>query len=133
MARRDYEDAPGAPAANSLVPAASVVAVDEATGRVLVRVLVRETLEETGIEVVVTGIAGTYTSPRRVMAYDDGEVRQGFPACLLGRPAGGVLRTADESSEVGWFTPEETDGLPMVASVRKRPTDRRGGGGPVAL
>ncbi|WP_380281143.1 NUDIX domain-containing protein [Kitasatospora purpeofusca] len=154
MARRDYEDDPGAPAANSLVPAASVVVVDEVTGRVLLQrrvdngmwalpggtmelgesigaCAVRETWEETGIEVVVTGIVGTYTDPRHVMAYDDGEVRQEFSVCLLGRPIGGVLRTSDESYEVGWFRPEETDRLAMVASVRKRLTDWRSGGGPV--
>lgn len=36
MARRDYEDDPGAPRANSLVPAASAVVVDE-DGRVLLQ------------------------------------------------------------------------------------------------
>ncbi|MER5349849.1 NUDIX domain-containing protein [Kitasatospora sp. NPDC002551] len=154
MARRDYEDNPGAPAANSPVPAASVVVVDEVSGRVLLQRRtdngmwalpggtmelgesigacgVRETREETGIEIVVTGIVGTYTDPSHVMAYDDGEVRQEFSICLLGRPVGGVLRTSDESSGVGWFTPEESDGPAMVPSVRKRLTDWRGGGGPV--
>ncbi|MFE7190985.1 NUDIX domain-containing protein [Kitasatospora sp. NPDC057541] len=154
MGRRDYEDDPDAPTANSLVPAASMVVVDEATGRVLLQrrtdngmwalpggtmelgesiggCAVRETFEETGIEVVVTGIVGTYTDPRHVMAYDDGKVRQEFSICLLGRPVGGALRTSDESYEVGWFTAEESDRLPMVASVRKRLTDWRAGAGPV--
>jgi hypothetical protein len=36
MPRSDYEAAPDAPTANSLVPAASVVVVDDA-GRILVR------------------------------------------------------------------------------------------------
>ncbi|MFF2544207.1 NUDIX hydrolase [Kitasatospora sp. NPDC058063] len=92
---------------------------------------VRETREETGIEVEITGIVGTYTDPRHVFAYDDGEVRQEFSICLLGRPLGGELRVSDESHEVAWFTPAETDGLPMVANIRKRLADWRSGAIPV--
>ncbi len=92
---------------------------------------IRETLEETGITVDITGIVGTYTDPGHVFAYDDGEVRQEFSICLLGRPVGGELRVSDESHEVAWFTPAQTDGLPMVASIRKRLADWRRGSGPV--
>lgn len=153
MPRRDYEDDPNAPKANSLVPAASVVVVDDA-GRILLQRRtdngmwalpggkhelgeslagcgIRETREETGIEIEVTGIVGTYTNPRHVFAYDDGEVRQEYSICLLGRPIGGQLRVSDESFEVAWFTPAETDQLPMVASIRKRVNDWRGGQYPV--
>ncbi|MDY0815735.1 NUDIX domain-containing protein [Kitasatospora purpeofusca] len=149
MPRRDYEDDPNAPEANSLVPAASVVVVDDA-GRVLLQRRtdngmwalpggrmdigesiadcgVRETREETGIEIAITGIVGTYTDPRHVFAYDDGEVRQEFSICLLGRPLGGELRVSDESHEVAWFTPAETDGLPMVSNIRRRLADWRSG------
>ncbi|MFI9159796.1 NUDIX domain-containing protein [Kitasatospora aureofaciens] len=153
MARRDYEDDPNAPEPNSLVPAASVVVVDE-TGRVLLQRRtdngmwalpggkmelgeslaecgIRETHEETGIEIEITGIVGTYTNPGHVFAYDDGEVRQEFSICLLGRAVGGSLRTSDESLEVAWFHPEEVDALPMVASIRKRLDDWRSGRIPV--
>ncbi|MGK4583581.1 NUDIX hydrolase [Kitasatospora sp. HPMI-4] len=153
MPRRDYEDDPDAPRANSLVPAASVVVVDE-EGRVLLQRRtdngrwalpggtmeigesladcgVRETFEEAGITIEVTGIVGTYTNPGHVLAYDDGEVRQEFSVCLLGRPTGGELRVSDESHEVAWFTPAETDDLPMLPSIRKRLSDWRAGRGPV--
>ncbi|MFE2912803.1 NUDIX hydrolase [Kitasatospora indigofera] len=153
MPRRDYEDDPNAPKPNSLVPAASVVVVDN-DGRVLLQRRtdngmwalpggkmelgeslagcgIRETLEETGITVEITGIVGTYTNPGHVFAYDDGEVRQEFSICLLGRPTGGELWVSDESHEVAWFTPAETDELPMVASIRKRLADWRRGQGPV--
>jgi 8-oxo-dGTP pyrophosphatase MutT (NUDIX family) len=148
--RRDYENDPNAPKANSLVPAASVVVVGD-DGRVLLQRRVdngmwalpggkmelgesladcgiRETLEETGIRIEIAGIVGTYTNPGHVFAYDDGEVRQEFSICLLGHPVGGDLRISDESTEVAWFTPEETDDLPMVASIRKRLADWRAGG-----
>ncbi|MET9695896.1 NUDIX domain-containing protein [Streptomyces sp. NPDC006529] len=153
MGRRDYEDDPDAPRANSLVPAASAVVVD-GQGRVLLQrrtdngmwalpggtmelgesladCAVRETLEETGMTVEITGIVGTYTDPGHVFAYDDGEVRQEFSICLLARPTGGTLRTSDESFEVAWFAPDATDALPMVPSIRKRITDWRAGRGPV--
>ncbi|MEK2488887.1 NUDIX domain-containing protein [Kitasatospora purpeofusca] len=153
MPRRDYEDDPNAPEANSLVPAASVVVVDDA-GRVLLQRRtdngkwalpggrmdigesiagcgVRETREETGIDIEITGIVGTYTDPRHVFAYDDGEVRQEFSICLLGRPLGGELRVSDESHEVAWFSPAETDGLPMVSNIRRRLADWRSGEIPV--
>ncbi|MFJ9340969.1 NUDIX hydrolase [Streptomyces sp. NPDC101733] len=152
MPRRDYEDDPDAPAANSLVPAASAVVVDDA-GRVLLQrrtdngmwalpggvmelgesigeCAVRETWEETGIAVEVVGIVGTYTNPGHVFAYDDGEVRQEFSVCLLARPTGGRLRVSDESFEADWFTPEDTDDLPMIPSIRKRISDWREGRGP---
>ncbi|WP_405004165.1 NUDIX domain-containing protein [Kitasatospora purpeofusca] len=153
MPRRDYEDDPNAPLANSLVPAASVVVVDDA-GRVLLQRRtdngmwalpggqmdigesiadcgVRETREETGIDIEITGIVGTCTDPRHVFAYDDGEVRQEFSICLLGRPLGGELRVSDESHEVAWFSPAETDGLPMVSNIRRRLADWRSGATPV--
>ncbi|MFZ3498356.1 NUDIX domain-containing protein [Streptomyces sp. 5.8] len=153
MSRRDYEDDPRAPNANSLVPAASAVVVDEA-GRVLLQrrtdngmwalpggkmelgeslgdCAVRETFEETGLTVEITGIVGTYSNPGHVFAYDDGEVRQEFSICLLARPTGGSLRVSDESLEVAWFAPEDVDGLPMVSSIRKRIDDWRDGRGPV--
>jgi ADP-ribose pyrophosphatase YjhB (NUDIX family) len=37
---------------------------------------IREVLEETGVSIEITGISGIYSDPRRVIAYDDGEVRQ---------------------------------------------------------
>ncbi|MFD8697016.1 NUDIX hydrolase [Kitasatospora purpeofusca] len=153
MPRRDYEDDPHAPKANSLVPAASVVVVDD-EGRVLLQRRtdngmwalpggkmdlgeslagcgIRETLEETGLDIEIIGIVGTYTNPGHVFAYDDGEVRQEFSICLLGRPLGGELLVSGESHEVAWFTPAETDGLPMVPSIRKRLADWRSGAIPV--
>ncbi|MET7738899.1 NUDIX domain-containing protein [Streptomyces sp. NPDC005385] len=149
MARRDYEDDPDAPEANSLVPAASAVVVDD-SGRILLQrradnamwalpggsmnigeslpdCAVRETREETGYEVEVVGLVGTYTNPGHVFAYDDGEVRQEFSICFLARPTGGELAVSDESTDVRWFEPADVDALPMVPSIRKRVDDWRSG------
>ncbi|MFG3021361.1 NUDIX domain-containing protein [Streptomyces sp. NPDC048254] len=149
MGRRDYEDDPDAPQANSLVPAASVVVTDSA-GRILLQrrtdngmwalpggamnigeslpgCAVRETREETGLDVEIIGIVGTYSNPGHVFAYDDGEVRQEFSICFLARPVAGQLTVSDESTDVRWFEPAEVDVLPMVSSIRKRVDDWRSG------
>ncbi|MFI7311177.1 NUDIX domain-containing protein [Streptomyces hygroscopicus] len=152
MGRRDYEDDPNAPAANSLVPAASVVVVDD-SGRILLQrrhdnnmwalpggvmeigeslpeCAVRETREETRIEVEIVGIVGTYTNPGHVFAYDDGEVRQEFSICFLARPVGGRIAVSEESTDVRWFAPGEISALDMVPSIRKRVDDWRNGNMP---
>ncbi|WP_448330127.1 NUDIX domain-containing protein [Streptomyces sp. DSM 41534] len=154
MGRRDYEDDPNAPVANSLVPAASVVVLDDA-GRILLQrrrdndmwalpggamhigeslpeCAIRETREETGFDVEITGIVGTYTNPHHVFAYDDGEVRQEFSICFLARPVAGQLAVSEESTDVRWFEPGEVDALPMVPSIRKRVNDWRAGDMPAA-
>ncbi|MFF0138563.1 NUDIX domain-containing protein [Streptomyces sp. NPDC005227] len=152
MGRRDYEDDPDAPEANSLVPAASVIVTDGKGSILLQRrtdngmwalpggamefgeslpdCAIRETREETGLDVELLGIVGTYSNPGHVFAYDDGEVRQEFSICFLARPAGGQLAVSDESTEVQWFGQSEVDALPMVASIRKRVDDWRSGAMP---
>lgn len=143
MGRRiDYIDDPAAPKANSVVP--SVVAiVQDARGRVLLihktdndlwalpggghevgesiaQTVVREVKEETGYDVEIVGLSGTYTNPRHVMAYEDGEVRQQFSIAFRARLVGGEARTSSESKRVEWVDIDETEGLPMHPSMRIR-------------
>ncbi|WP_270889237.1 NUDIX domain-containing protein [Pedococcus sp. 5OH_020] len=145
MGRRDFYDDPAAPAANSLVPAASAVVVDD-RGRIVLQrrrdnemwalpggameigesvadCAIRETREETGLEVQVSAIVGIYSDPKHVFAYDNGEVRQEFSICVLARVSGGSIKVSDESHEVKAFAPEEIAELPMVPSIRLRISD----------
>jgi 8-oxo-dGTP pyrophosphatase MutT (NUDIX family) len=133
MGRVEYLNDPAAPRPNSLVPAAGVLAVDE-TGRVLLQrrrdtgqwaipmgkqelgetvaqCAVRETLEETGVTVEVTGLLGIYSDPGHIVAYTDGEVRQEYEIILLGRPVSGEPTANDEASAAGWFTSSELQAL----------------------
>jgi ADP-ribose pyrophosphatase YjhB (NUDIX family) len=142
MSRVDYINDPNAPAANSVVPSV-VAAVEDDQGRVLLihkvdndlwalpggghdigesisDTVVREVKEETGYDVQVSGIIGTYTNPHHVMAYDDGEVRQQFSIAFSARLLGGEARTSDESKQVRWVTPAEIAALPMHPSMRQR-------------
>jgi ADP-ribose pyrophosphatase YjhB (NUDIX family) len=140
--RQDFLNDPQAPTVNSLMPAASVIAFDPA-GRILLQrrtdndkwalpggvmrpgetiaaTAVRETKEETAVEVEVTGLVGIYTDPHHVIAYKNGEVRQEFNICFRGRALSSTTRTSSESMEARFVDPAELDGLAMHPSTRLR-------------
>jgi ADP-ribose pyrophosphatase YjhB (NUDIX family) len=143
MGRRiDYIDDPQAPRANSVVPSVVAIVQDD-QGRVLLihktdndlwalpgggheigesisDAVVREVKEETGYDVEVETITGTYTNPGHVMAYEDGEVRQQFSIAFRARLLGGEPRTSSESKRVEWVPPADTEDLPMHPSMRLR-------------
>ena len=142
MTRTDYLDDPDAPKPNSIVIALSAFVRDDAgrllmirrtdndkhalpggrheLGETMTEAVIRETIEETGITVEVTGLIGIYSNPHHVMAYDDGEVRQEFSICFRARPVSGEPRTSDESSEVRWVDPAQLDELDIHPSIRLR-------------
>lgn len=143
MARRDYIDDPTAPKANSVVPSV-VVVVRNDLGRVLLihkvdndlwalpggghdigeriaDTAVREVREETGLDVDILRLTGTYTNPNHVMAYDDGEVRQQFSLCFEAALIGGTPREDGvETKEVRWVDPAEIGKLNMHPSMQMR-------------
>ncbi|KRF28948.1 NUDIX hydrolase [Phycicoccus sp. Soil802] len=142
MARIDYIDDPDAPQANSVVPSVVAIVRDD-DGRVLMihksdndkwalpgggheigesiaETVVREVKEETGYDVEVVGISGTYTNPHHLMAYDDGEVRQQFSIAFRAKLIGGSPRTSSESKQVRWVPPMELADLDIHPSMRLR-------------
>ncbi|GAA5193096.1 NUDIX domain-containing protein [Rugosimonospora acidiphila] len=99
-------------------------------GESLPAAAVRETLEETGIDVEVTGLVGIYTDPRHVILYtSDGEARQEFSVVFTARPLGGVPTPSAESREVHWVSPERIGELAMHRSMRMRINHYLTGGG----
>lgn len=142
MARTDHYRRPDAPAANSIVVAVTAFVQDEVgrlllirrtdndlyaipggaleLGETLTQTVRREVMEETGIAVVVTGLVGIYSDPHHVIEFTDGEVRQEFSICFRAEPAGGELRTSDESGEVLWHDPTDLDALDIHPSIRLR-------------
>ncbi|GHD17110.1 putative MutT/NUDIX-like protein [Nocardiopsis kunsanensis] len=152
MARTEYYDDPDAPVPNSVVVAATAAVLDE-QGRLLLQqradnglwampggvmemteslphAAAREAFEETGYEVEVTGLVGTYTDARHVIAYSNGQVRRQFNVCFRARVVGGGLAVSEESRQVGWFTPEEAAGLEMHHTQRLRVEHAFGQGAP---
>ncbi len=142
MARRDYYHAPDAPSANSIVVAVTAF-IQDAAGRLLMirrtdndlyaipggaqeiaetitQTVVRETREETGITVDVTGLIGVYSDPAHVIEFSDGEVRQEFSICFRAWPVRGEPRTSSESKEVLWVESARLEDLNIHPSIRLR-------------
>ncbi|WBB70590.1 NUDIX domain-containing protein [Micromonospora sp. WMMD812] len=136
-----YHD-PDAPKANSIVVAVSVFVRDD-RGRVLLihrtdndlwslpgggqeigetvaQTAVRETREETGIDVRVIGLVGVYSDPAHVVEYSDGEVRQQFSLCFRAAPRGGTLTPSDESADVRWVPLDQIGDLDIHPSTQLR-------------
>jgi 8-oxo-dGTP pyrophosphatase MutT (NUDIX family) len=142
MARVDHYQSPTAPTANSIVVAVTAFIQDDAgrilmirrtdndlyaipggaleLGETLTQTVAREAMEETGIDVQVTGLIGVYSDPAHVIEFTDGEVRQEFSICFRATPVGGRLRTSDESKEVLWANPADLDALTIHPSIRLR-------------
>jgi 8-oxo-dGTP pyrophosphatase MutT (NUDIX family) len=145
--RVDHWQDPDAPAPTSRKPSASVLVRDEA-GRVLMlrrvdnglwtiptgglkknetitECGIRECLEETGIEIEMTGLVGVFTTPDHVIEYVKkgkvDEVRQPVNICLYAQPVGGELRPEPtEASEVRWVEPDDLDELDIHPAIRRR-------------
>src|SRR5215472_11261543 len=144
--RIDYLDDPEAPKANSVVPSANVIVVNDQDEILMIRrtdndnwavpgggmdpgesitdTAVRETQEETGIVCEITSLVGIYTNPNHVILYtSNGEVRQEFSIVFTAKPVGGALRPSSESSEPQWVAPDAIPGLQMHPSMRQRVQD----------
>lgn len=129
VSRVEYWNDPGAPSPNSLVPACGVLAAD-ADGRVLLQrrrdtgqwalpmgkmelgetpsaCAIRETREETGVVVALTGLLGVYSDPGHIVEYGDGEIRREYELIFLARPVGGEPAASDEASDVRWVAPAD--------------------------
>ena len=143
MPKRDYYDDPGAPKANTIVPAVTAIVINNSNellmiersdngywavpggaqdiGESVIDAVKREVAEETGIVVEVVHLTGIYSDPRHVIAYDNGEVRQEFSLCFRAKPVGGSLRmSAAEATKVQWISPEQLDSLKIHPSMRLR-------------
>jgi ADP-ribose pyrophosphatase YjhB (NUDIX family) len=75
---------------------------------------VRETYEETAVEIEVERLTGVRTMPPHT--YPHGDVTQALDLTFLARALGGEARVNDgEATEVAWFEP---DALPPIDSIQ---------------
>ncbi len=69
---------------------------------------IRETKEETGIDVEITELVGIYNDPKHVIHYtSNNEVRQEFSILLIASLLNGHLTSSSESKEVKWLNRED--------------------------
>lgn len=144
VARLEYYHDDSAPPANSMTPTA-FAAVRDDQGRILlvrrgdsgnwelpggrvelgetaVTAAEREVVEESGVTIKVTRLAGIYTDPGHVMVYPaTGEARQQFAVCFHALPVDGQPHPDhDETCEAAWIDPTRLDELPIHPSMRLR-------------
>jgi 8-oxo-dGTP diphosphatase len=142
VTRQVYFHDPGAPPATVVVPSV-FVAVRWIGGRLLlvrrcdsgswelpggrvdvgenaVDAAVRETAEEAGVHVLVTGLAGLFTDPGHVIRSPGGETRQRFALLFRARSLGGVPHgDLHETSEAAWVALADLPGLAIEPPVRQ--------------
>lgn len=142
--RKDYFHDNNAPKPNSIHPAAAVALIDDDKvlmlkrkdnkkwtlpggtldfGESLTDCAIREVMEETGFDISIQDVIGTYTDGNVRIEYSDGEVRQEFTIVYLGKISGGIVKLDDESSEYKWISLDEVQSLEMAESQRRRIED----------
>jgi len=142
--RTDYAYEKNMPEANSLRPAAAVAIINNdkilmlkrkdndkwtlpggtmELNESLINCAVREVKEETGLEVQVTEVIGTYTDPDIRIEYSDGEVRREFTIVYSGTASNSEVIINDESSAYAWIPIAEVEKYTMAKSQQERIND----------
>jgi ADP-ribose pyrophosphatase YjhB (NUDIX family) len=84
-------------------------------GETLREATVRETREETGLDVKTVDMLGVY---ERVIRSDDGRVRYHYVLIdFLCRPVAGELKSGSDAREARWFTTQEFPGANLSADT----------------
>jgi 8-oxo-dGTP pyrophosphatase MutT (NUDIX family) len=141
--RRVHFHDPGAPAPTVVAPSAFVAARNGMGRLLLVRrcdsgtwefpggrvdvgesapaAAVRETWEEAGVRIRVTGLVGLFTDPQHVVrAAQGGVVRQQFVVCFHARAVHGRPRPDHrETDDARWFSPADVLRLPTETGTAR--------------
>jgi 8-oxo-dGTP pyrophosphatase MutT (NUDIX family) len=75
---------------------------------------VREVLEETGLEVLVTRLVGIYTSPDLIIEFADGDRVQMVAMTFEAKIIGGELRLSDETTDYGYFPVDSLNNVDLM-------------------
>jgi 8-oxo-dGTP diphosphatase len=140
--RLDYTDRNDAPKPNSIRPAVAVAIFNAKNeilvlkrkdsgnwtlpggthefGESLIQCAEREVKEETGFSIKVKDIIGTYSNPKTVVEYTDGEVRQEFTLVFYSEIKHGSLKIDNESTDYKWEKAENVLNLSLADSQRRR-------------
>ena len=83
----------------------------------------REVLEETGLSVRVKRFVGVYSHPDQLTVYSETDKFQIIALHFEAEITGGELGLSDETSDFGYFTTEEIEGLEMLGRHKERILD----------
>ncbi|MEO8392335.1 MAG: NUDIX domain-containing protein [Chloroflexota bacterium] len=84
---------------------------------------IREVWEETGLNVRVVRLIGIYSSPDRIVEYADGNRWQFISLSFEAEIVGGVLGLSNETTEFGYFTPDEIKQIDVMEHHLQRIED----------
>lgn len=83
----------------------------------------REVLEETGLRVGVRRLVGLYSHPDQLVIYPDGNKVQTVALHFEAAITGGELRLSRETTDAGYFSREQLEGLDFFDRHRERILD----------
>lgn len=87
---------------------------------------IRETFEETGLRVRVKRLVGVYSDPNQLVIYADGAKVQIVAIHFEAQVIGGTLGLSEETTEFGWFTPEQVQEMELLGHHKQRILDTWG-------
>lgn len=89
-------------------------------GESAVEAAVRETAEEAGLRVRITGLVGLFTDPAHVVEAAAGEIRQQFVVCFHGWAVWGPPHhDGRETADAAWFDPADVKALTLEPGARR--------------
>lgn len=83
----------------------------------------REVFEETGLRVRLTRLVGVYSNPHQLVIYQDGTKVQIVALHFEAEITGGKLSLSDETTDYGYFSLDEIEGLEMLGKHKDRIAD----------
>jgi len=83
----------------------------------------REVLEETGLNVRVKRLVGVYSHPDQLVVYPDGNKAHVVALHFEVDITGGEIGLSNETTDFGYFTLEEIEGLEMLGRHKERIID----------
>jgi ADP-ribose pyrophosphatase YjhB (NUDIX family) len=93
------------------------------SGESVIETCLRETLEETGLEVRVVRLLGVYSSPHRLIEYPDGNRYHIVALNFEVEPIGGSIATSEETTDYGYFSWDEMAHMDVMETHVERLTD----------
>ena len=86
----------------------------------------REVFEETGLRVRVRRLVGVYSHPDQLVIYPDGNKAFIVALHFTAEVIGGEPGLSNETTDFGYFTVEEVEGLEMLGRHKERVIDTLG-------